>query len=113
YNIDMNAATTANDVSRVAALPHRRFTVDEFYRMAEVGILTPRDRVELIEGEIVQMNPIGVRHAQCVDELNELLVTALQGAARVRVQNPVRLSNYSEPQPDVCVVKRTFDRTSS
>ncbi|MEL7476360.1 MAG: Uma2 family endonuclease, partial [Cyanobacteria bacterium J06555_12] len=53
----------------VVQAPHRQFTVDEYYRMAEAGILTPDDRVELIEGEIVQMSPMGSRHAACIKRL--------------------------------------------
>ncbi|MCI0437075.1 MAG: Uma2 family endonuclease, partial [Gemmatimonadetes bacterium] len=78
-------------------LNRRRFTVDEYYAMAEAGILTGDDRVELIEGEIVQMAAIGSHHAACVDRLTRMLVQQTGDAAVVRVQNPVRLSDLSEP----------------
>ncbi len=68
----------------------RRFTVEEYYRMAEAGILGEDDRVELLDGEIVQMSPIGSRHAACVDRLNHALQQRAAKAAIVRVQNPIR-----------------------
>jgi Uma2 family endonuclease len=92
-----------------ALVRHRRFTVDEYHRMAEAGVLTEDDRVELLDGEVVVMAPIGARHAACVDRLNELLVFAAARRAIVRVQNPVRLDDHSEPQPDVVLVRRAED----
>ncbi|HEV2271948.1 MAG TPA: Uma2 family endonuclease [Steroidobacteraceae bacterium] len=84
---------------------HRRLTVDAYYDMARTGLIGPDERVELIEGEVVRMPPIGDRHGSAVEELNELLVQAVAGRARVRCQMPVRLSNYSEPQPDFAVMR--------
>ncbi|HSC15311.1 MAG TPA: Uma2 family endonuclease [Gammaproteobacteria bacterium] len=84
--------------------PHR-LTVDDYYRMAEVGLLHPDDRTELIEGEIIDMPPIGDRHAAVVRLLNTRLVRAVGDAAEVSSQLPVRLSLRSEPQPDFAVVK--------
>ncbi len=86
-------------------LPRRLFTVDDYYRMAEVGILQPGERVELLEGEIVQLGAIGSRHAGCVNRLTRILVTGVGEHALVTVQNPVRLSDLSEPQPDLAVVR--------
>lgn len=85
------------------------FTVDEYYRMAEVGILTQDDRVELIDGEIIKMCPISNRHLGCVNGASELFTVAFQGRAVVSVQNPLRLSNYTEPQPDIVVLKPRKD----
>ena len=82
-----------------------RLTVDDYYRMAEVGILKPDARVELIEGEIIDMAPMGSRHADVVSELSSRLVAAVGRNARVRCQLPVGLDEYSEPEPDVVVVK--------
>lgn len=82
----------------------RRFTVDEFYRMAETGILSKGDRVELIDGEVVRMTPIGPRHASCVLRLNTILPPLVAGSAIIAVQNPVRLGTYDEPQPDVVLL---------
>jgi Uma2 family endonuclease len=91
----------------------RRFTVEEYHRMGEVGILRGDERVELIEGEIVQMNPIGGRHMRCVNELNWLLGQQIRARGlRVSVQNPIRLSGGLEPQPDLAVI-RVGDRADS
>src|SRR5262245_39273235 len=84
----------------------RLFTVEEYHRMADAGILKPHDRVELIRGEIVEMSPIGRRHAAFVDNLTELLVTRLAGRAIVSVQNPVVMAADSEPQPDLKLLRR-------
>jgi len=67
------------------ALTKRRFTVEEYHRMAEVGILTETDRVELIDGEIVEMTPVGSRHASVVKRLNALLTGRLGARAIVSV----------------------------
>lgn len=82
----------------------RRFTAGEFERMGEAGILRD-ERLELIEGEILRMSPIGSRHAAVVERLGALLQQKLGERAPVRRQNPVRLEPESEPQPDVAVVK--------
>jgi Uma2 family endonuclease len=84
----------------------RLFTVDEYHRMAEAGVFRPDERVELIDGEIVEMSPIGRRHANCVNNLNRLLVTRLGERAIVSPQNPVQISVRSEPQPDLAVLRR-------
>lgn len=94
-------------------IAHRRFTVDDYYRMAEAGILRPEDRVELIEGEIVEMTPIGRGHAARVDRLNNLYCVKLAGRAIVRVQNPVRLNRNTEPQPDIAVLRSKPDYYAS
>jgi Uma2 family endonuclease len=86
-----------------------RFTVDEFHRMATAGIFGEDDRVELIDGEIVDMTPIGSRHQACIDRLTELFVGSLAGKALVRVQGPLRLGEHSEPQPDVTLLRRQPD----
>jgi len=83
----------------------RLFTREEYHRMAEVGILKPRDRVELIKGEIIEMSPIGRRHVAFVDNLTHLMVTRLAGRARVSVQNPVVLAADTEPQPDLSILR--------
>ena len=85
------------------------FTVDEYYRMAEAGILRPEDRVELIDGEIVEMSPIGVRHVGCVNAANTALSQAFRGKAVVSVQNPLQLTNYTEPEPDIVLLKFRTD----
>ena len=91
----------------------RLFTVEEYHKMVDSGILKESDRVELIRGEIVQMSPIGPVHADCVDRLTELFIFRLAGRVRVRVQNPVELDDMSEPQPDLALLRRrpNFYRT--
>jgi Uma2 family endonuclease len=94
----------------MAALVKRRlFTVDEYYQMAAAGILAEDDRVELIEGEIVEMSPVGPVHAACVGRLNQLFNQVLGKFALVRVQDPIRLSKRSEPLPDVALVQPRAD----
>ena len=83
----------------------RRFTVKEFHHMGEAGILTEDDRVELIDGEIVHMTPIGSRHAACVKRFIRLLTTAVGDRAIVAAQDPVVLGPDSEPQPDVALLR--------
>lgn len=84
----------------------RLFTVDEYYRMGEAGILRPDDRVELIEGEVIEMVPIGSHHAGVVINLTSLLFHGTAPAeATISVQNPVRLSDLSEPVPDLAVLQ--------
>src|SRR5919108_6402376 len=86
-------------------IARRRFTVEEYHRMAEVGIFQPDERVELIEGEIVKMAPIGPRHAGCVINLNRLFVTRLGDRAVVSPGNPVVIEPRSEPQPDLLLLR--------
>jgi hypothetical protein len=93
----------------------RRFTVEEYDRMVEVGILGADDHVELIEGEIVEMAPIGLPHESVVDRLNMLLARGVGDRAIVRVQGSVRFPPLrSRPQPDLAVLKprRDFYRAS-
>ena len=87
----------------------RHFNITEYYRMAAAGVLSEDDRVELIEGEIVEMNPIGSRHAACVGRLTEFLGRMVSGEAIIWVQNPVQVNDYSEPLPDVALLKRRDD----
>jgi len=85
------------------------FTVAEYERMGQVGIFPEDERVELVCGEIIQMSPIGERHAACVDFLAELVTLRLRRSVIVRVQNPIQLDDYSEPQPDISILKRRDD----
>ena len=84
--------------------PHR-LTVDDYYRMTEAGVLSPDDRTELIEGQIIDMAPIGIDHAEVVRRLNRRLTRAVGDSAEVSVELPVRLSLRSEPHPDVALLK--------
>ena len=85
------------------------FNVDQYYEMAESGIIGEDERVELIEGEIVKMSPIGVRHASCVNRLVSLFGQAFGKKIILGIQNPIRLSAYSEPQPDIALLKPKAD----
>ena len=87
-----------------AQLLRRRFTVSEYHRMGQAGILGEDDRLELLEGEIVEMAPIGSRHQAVVDRLTKLFSDRVGDAAVVRVQGPVRLGEDSEPQPDLLLL---------
>jgi Uma2 family endonuclease len=82
-----------------------KITVDEYYEMARVGLIDPDARVELIEGEIVAMAPIGTPHGYVVDALNERLWALVHGKALVRVQGALRLSNQTELMPDLSLLK--------
>src|SRR6266508_3548078 len=94
----------------MAAQPIRRtFTVGDYHRMGETGIFAPDERVELIEGEVIAMPPIGRPHALCVARSTWLLVGALGSRAQVEAQNPLRLSDQSEPVPDLMVLRSRAD----
>lgn len=86
-------------------LPRKRFTVDEYHKMGDAGILHEDDRVELIEGEIVEMSPMNVPHAVCIDRLNKLLNRQVPDEWTVRVQSPICLSVDTEPEPDLVLLK--------
>jgi Uma2 family endonuclease len=92
-------------------LPQRhRITVEHFYRMAEVGVFAEDERVELIDGEIIDVPPMGHHHAGVVDYLAKLLEASVSSLAMVRQQLPLRLGEYSEPLPDIVVAKPRDDR---
>ena len=90
-------------------LQGRAFTVGEYYRMAEANILTEEDRVELIAGQIVAMSPIGSRHAACVKRLNLLLGKMVGDSMLLGVQDPIALDAYSEPEPDLVLLRPRAD----
>jgi len=92
-------------VSTTARPPQtRRFTVSEYHRMAEAGILGEDDRVELIDGQIYVMSPIGSQHAACVNHLSRLFILGVHDQAVVHIQNPILLTPNSEPEPDVALL---------
>lgn len=90
-------------------LTRHRWNVDEYHRMGEAGILHEDDRVELIDGELIDMAPIGQGHAGVVNGLNRALVMICGERAVVSVQNPLRLNRLNEPQPDVVVLRPRDD----
>src|ERR1041384_516347 len=85
------------------------FNVDEYYLMAEAGLFLEGPHVELIEGEVIEMSPSGSRHAGCLDDLTLLIVPKVVRLAKVRVQGPIRINEYSEPQPDIALLKPRRD----
>ncbi|MFB2834744.1 Uma2 family endonuclease [Floridanema evergladense] len=90
-------------------LLRRKFTVEQYHQMIEVGILTEDDRVELIRGEIVEMTPIGRRHAAYVARFVQLLIIRLGQRAIIWPQNPIELNDTSEPQPDITLLQLRSD----
>lgn len=93
----------------VVQTSRRLFTVTEYEQMIQAGIFREDDRLELMDGEIFEMAPIGSRHAACVRRLQRLLTRALGERALVDTQNPVKLHDYSEPLPDVVLLKHRPD----
>ncbi|MBA2409735.1 MAG: Uma2 family endonuclease [Gammaproteobacteria bacterium] len=95
-------------MSAVAPQPYR-FNVDEYHRMGEAGIFHEDQRVELINGEVVEMSPIGSPHVTNVNRLTRLFVLCLGNKGIVSVQNPVQLSAHTELQPDLALLKPRSD----
>jgi Uma2 family endonuclease len=100
--------TAPDDILARYPVPRHRLSRQDYYRLGEAGILRQDDRVELLEGQLVDMSPIGPRHAIITDNLNELLVTRFAGRAQVRCKEPVVLDDGSEPQPDFALVRRPW-----
>lgn len=95
---------------KVTAAKTHRFSAEDYHRMGEAGVLPPDGRFELIRGEIVEMSPIGSAHAAVVSYLNRLLMQQVgEEDALVWVQNPVRLDQWSEPQPDLALLRPRAD----
>ena len=92
-----------------ALLAKRFFTTTEYHKLLETGFFTEEDRVELIDGEIIAMSPIGPKHAGCVIRLITYLSRKVGRHALVNAQNPVWLNEYSEPQPDIALLKPRED----
>jgi len=88
----------------------RPITADEYHRMGETGILRPDERVELLNGRIVEMPPIGHRHSYGVIALDALLQRTFDDPAVIVAQGPIRLDRFSEPQPDLLIVRGPIDR---
>lgn len=95
--------------TRPAAPAQRRFTVDEYYRMGEAGVFGEDDRVELLDGHIYALSPIGSEHAACVRRLSRLFQRDVESHAIVSTQNPVRLNEASEPDPDLALLSPRDD----
>jgi Uma2 family endonuclease len=88
----------------------RPITADEYHRMGEIGILGPDERVELLNGRIIEMPPIGPRHSYGVMSLDALIQRTLGDRAVIVVQGPIRLDRFSEPQPDVLIVRGPMEQ---
>lgn len=86
-----------------------RFSRDDYHRMAETGILHPRARVELLDGEIVEMSPIGPRHSAIVDRLLQFFIQSAAGKCICRAQGSISLFGESEPEPDIVLLKYRDD----
>jgi Uma2 family endonuclease len=96
-------------MSAVLPLARHKLSVEDYHRMGEAGILGPDSRVELIEGEIIDMAPIGSLHASVVVFLTKFFIRSLGEAGVVSAQNPIRLLPASEPQPDLTLLKPRAD----
>ena len=90
-------------------LAKRLISVDEYHTMAEAGILTTDDRVELIHGEILEMNPIGKKHRSTVIKIENNLKELFGNKALISVQNPININDLNEPEPDVAILKTRKD----
>ena len=95
--------------SSALELPLRRFTVAEYHAMAKAGILKKGDRVELIDGVVVAMAPIGNRHLAVVDRYTKVFVRAVGDRAIVRVQGSIVLGEHSMPEPDLVILRERSD----
>lgn len=90
-------------------LETKKFTVEQYEKMAEIGFLEADERVELLGGEIIYMSPIGRRHAAFVSRLHQIFNDVLTKKIIIWEQNPVILDDYSEPQPDLVILKAKAD----
>jgi len=93
----------------VAELIRHKFNRQEYHALGETGILKPGDRVELIKGEIIHLSPISSLHAAYVKRLNQLFAQKFGDRVLIAVQNPVFLDDYSEPQPDLALLRPRSD----
>ena len=89
----------------MVAAQTRRFTVDEYIRMSELGILAPTERTELVNGEIISTAAKGTAHVSATTRTKTLLEIALHTQAIIRVQDPIQLDDFSEPEPDIVIAK--------
>lgn len=99
------------EIAMAEPLPVYPLTVDDYHAMAEAGILTEDSRVELIDGQIIKKMPIGPNHMRVVNMLNKISVLRASDVVDVSIQNPVRLGRYSEPEPDVVLLRRDRDQS--
>jgi len=100
--------TNSPDIVARHRLPAHRLTIADYYRMAEAGIIAKKARVELIQGQVIDMAPIGPRHTLVVTQLMHLLVPMVDRFTHVRPQGPIRLDDHSMPEPDIAIVRRPW-----
>src|SRR5215216_2774089 len=101
----LSAAMPALVLPVTSQIRRHRFSVEDYHSMVEIGVLKADQRVELIEGEVVEISPIGKLHASCVKRLNALFASHLKQQAIISIRDPVQASSFSEPQPDVALLK--------
>jgi Uma2 family endonuclease len=97
-------------ISQTNPMPQKiplRFTVDEYYKLIDLGMLHDYEKAEIIEGELIRKMPIGDRHATVVDRLAKFLIKNAADEILIRIQNPLRLSDYNEPEPDFVLADLT------
>jgi len=99
----------ATAATRPAAPTQRQFTVDEYHRMGEAGVFSENDRVELLDGQIYAMSPIGGAHAACVRRLDRLFQRKVGSQAIVSTRNPIRFNEASEPKPNLALLSPRDD----
>ncbi len=103
------AELTETTTTSLTDFHRRKFNIDEYHSLIESGVLRPEERIELWKGELIDMSPIGKRHIACVNFLLDRLKDLLGKKVIVSVQNPIVLSDQSEPQPDISLLKRRDD----
>ncbi|MBK8493536.1 MAG: Uma2 family endonuclease [Saprospirales bacterium] len=106
YFLYITGKMTEQTTTTAPVLKKYRFSVADYHRMAELQFFPTGKHIELLDGEIVEMSPINHKHAFIVDQLMQWLILHLHERAWVRVQNPVSLDEFSEPEPDLTVAKR-------
>jgi Uma2 family endonuclease len=97
--------STAKLLSELETRRVWRFSVDDYQRMGEAGIFEGKSKVELIDGQIISMSPLTPEHNYFVDEIAEFFTIQLYKKAKIRTQGSIRLDQYSEPEPDICILR--------
>jgi Uma2 family endonuclease len=100
-------------MSAILAPTRHKLSVEDYHKLGDAGVLSEDSRVELIEGELIDMAPIGGSHMRVVNRLTKLLVSAVGDLGVVSVQNPVTLPPHSEPQPDLAILGPGADSTGA
>ena len=100
-----NFVMPTQTIEQTPVLTHYRFSVEDYHRMADLGFFPQGARIELLDGEIVEMSPAKSKHAGMIIRLTRLLGKSLGAKAAISIQNPISLNPYSEPEPDVAVLK--------